>query len=239
MLLGPIPSGKGFKNKAKKAARSAKRKAVDLIEDIGEDPRPKHGSRVRKAIDIVEGMHGGAMCGGGTSCGCGAPQPPSRLPSGNLAAAGKSSREMSGSGLQGMHGHARFARALYDRDGGFHGGKLKLGHTIKKGWEHTTHGVATAAKAIAKHAKPGSTIGSMISEGLDVATPAALTAVGSAFGSPELGAAAPIARAGVKKLTGYGGSGSGRFAKGSAQAKEWAKKMREARMGKKAAKGAE
>ncbi len=234
MHLGPIPSGKGFKKKAKKAVRSAKRKTIDLIEDIAEDPRPKHGSRVRKAIDMVEGMHGGSVCGAG-SCGCGAPQPPSRLPSGNLASAGKSSREMSGGSLRGMHGHARFARALYDKAGGFHGGfkggKLNLGHTIKKGWEHTTHGVASAAKAVRKHA-PG-----LISEGLDIATPAALTAIGSAFGNPELGAAAPIARAGVKAVTGYGGSGSGRFAKGSAQAKEWAKKMREARMGGRGRKG--
>ena len=213
--------------------RSTKRRVVDLIEDIGEDkPRRRGESRVREAIDLVETMRRPFK-------GRGTPAPPSRLPSSPLESAGlggragvggagmgylgETERQMEGSGMPLSHfrHHARFGPALHDIQGG---GRRGL-HSVRHAFEHITHGVASHAKALGKQA---------ISAGLDYGTPAALTAVGSAFGAPELGLAAPAVREGIRGMTGYGacgmgGAGSGRFEKGSKAGKEWAAKMRNAR----------
>lgn len=216
--------------------RSVKRRAIDLIEDIGENKPRRHGeSRVRQAIDLVETMRKPLFGRGGP------PAPPSRLPSSNLATAGmstragiggsgmgylgESERQMEGTGMTLSHfrNHARFGPALHDIQGG---GRRGL-HSVRHAFEHITHGVASHAKALGKKA---------ISQGLDYGTPAALTAVGSAFGAPELGLAAPAAREGIRAMTGFGcescgmgGAGSGRFEKGSKAGKDWASKMRNAR----------
>jgi len=253
MKLGPIPVKGGGKRKGKK--RDTKREVIDLIEDIGYGDAGKDD--VRRAIDLVETMRRPAK-GGAVSM---APAPPSRIPSGNLASAGMSSRqgirgsgmgwlgettrEMEGKGMPLSHfrHHARFGPAVQD----MHGGRLGL-DSLKHGFQHITHGVATAAKAVKKYAPPGSMLGKEVSKALDYGTTPALTAIGSAFGNPELGMAGPAARAGIEAITGYGkkdgpgeempemekvkgkgGAGSGRHKSGSKKGAEWAAKMREAK----------
>jgi len=237
MKLGPIPVKGGGKRKGKK--RDTKREVIDLIEDIGYGDAGDHD--VRRAIDLVETMRKPAK-GGAVSA---APAPPSRIPSGNLASAGMSSRQgIRGSGMgwlgqstREMEGkgmpmsyfrhHARFGPALQD----MHGGRLGL-DSIRHGFQHITHGVATAARAVKKYAPPGSMLGKEVSKALDYGTTPALTAIGSAFGNPELGLAGPAARAGVEAITGYGGAGSGRHTSGSKKGAEWAAKMRAAKKAK-------